>query len=121
MRATILAYIEQIINIGKVLSDAMSVSLGLSEGFLREEYLSPEPISIVRCFKYVAPDNQPEDKPAWGIGEHTGAYQKSYNTRFITINPLVFLNRFRLFDSPEPRRTRATDPLTIQGVGRRPF
>lgn len=119
MRATILAYIEHIIKIGKALSDAMSVSLGLSEGFIREEYLSPEPISIVRCFKYVAPDNQPEGKPAWGIGEHTGAYQDSYSILFI--NRLVFLNRFRLFDSPEPRRTRTADPLTIQGVGRRPF
>ena len=111
MRATILACIEEIIKIGKVLSDAMSVSLSLSEGFIREEYLSPEPISIVRCFKYVAPDNQPEGKPAWGIGEHTGAYRESYSTSFI--NPLDVLHRVRLLDPPEPRRTRAADSLAI--------
>lgn len=78
MRATILAYIGHIITVGMALSDAVSVSLGLSDGFMREQYLSPEPISIVRCFKYVAPDNQPEGKLAWGIGEHTGAYHESY-------------------------------------------
>ena len=79
MRATILAYIEHIIKIGTVLSDIISISLGLSQSFMREEYLSPEPISIVRCFKYLAPDNQPEGKPVWGIGEHSGAYHEVYS------------------------------------------
>ena len=87
MRATILAYIEHIITIGQGLSDAISVSLGLSDEFMREEYLSPEPISIVRCFKYVAPDNQPEGKLAWGIGEHTGAHRESCIT--VYIKPLL--------------------------------
>lgn len=80
MRDTILAYIERIIKIGTVLSDVISLSFGFSETIMREEYLPPEPISIVHCFKYIAPNNQPEGKPAWGIDGHTGAYHEFSST-----------------------------------------
>lgn len=113
MRATILAYIEQIVKIGTALSDMISISLGLSESFMREEYLSPEPISIVRCFKYVAPDKQPEGKSAWGIGEHTGAY---YGVCDISPLSSSFVDRFRVLDPPEPRRPRTSDLLAIPGM-----
>ncbi|KAG8836238.1 hypothetical protein FRC17_008974 [Serendipita sp. 399] len=69
MRPAILTYIDQITNIGKCLSDAISISLGLEIDYMRQHFLSPEPVSIVRCFKYFAPESSPEGK--WGIGEHT--------------------------------------------------
>ena len=67
-----LSYIDEVTNLGKCFSDAISLSLGLDVNYMREKFLSPEPIAIVRCFKYFPPENIPEGKPAWGIGEHTG-------------------------------------------------
>ena len=116
MRPTILAYIEQIVKIGTALSDIISITLGLSESFMRDEYLSPEPISIVRCFKYAAPDNQPEGKSAWGIGEHTGEY---YEVCGISQLIASSVDRFRVLDLPESRRPRTSDPLAIPGMDRR--
>lgn len=72
MRPAMLGYIDQVTNLGKCMSDAISLSLGLDANYMRENFLSPEPVAIVRCFKYHAPENIPEGKPAWGIGEHTG-------------------------------------------------
>jgi hypothetical protein len=43
---------------------------------MREKFLSPEPVAIVRCFKYFPTENVHESKPAWGIGEHTGMIPK---------------------------------------------
>lgn len=72
MRPARLEYIDQVTNLGKYLSDAISLSLGLDVNYMREKFLSPEPVAIVRCFKYFPPENVPMGQPAWGIGEHTG-------------------------------------------------
>ncbi|KAL0958680.1 hypothetical protein HGRIS_014012 [Hohenbuehelia grisea] len=73
MRHAVLAWIDQITNLGNAVSDAISLSLGLEREFMRKTYLAPEPVAIVRCFKYTAPETKSEDegKQAWGIGEHT--------------------------------------------------
>jgi isopenicillin N synthase-like dioxygenase len=72
MRPAMLSYIDEVTNLGKCLSDAISLSLGLDVNYMREKFLSPEPIAIVRSFKYFPAENDPKGKPAWGIGEHTG-------------------------------------------------
>ena len=72
MRPAMLQYIDQVTNLGNCLSDAVSLSLGLDANYMREKFLSPEPVAIVRCFKYHPPNNVQDGKPAWGIGEHTG-------------------------------------------------
>ncbi|KIM26518.1 hypothetical protein M408DRAFT_330495 [Serendipita vermifera MAFF 305830] len=71
MRPAMLSYIDQVTNLGKCLSDEVSLSLGLDVNYMREKFLSPEPVAIVRCFKYYAPENVPNGKPVWDIGEHT--------------------------------------------------
>ncbi|PVF92536.1 Clavaminate synthase-like protein [Serendipita vermifera] len=69
MRSSILTYIDQVTKLGKCLSDAISLSLGSDVGYMRQHFLSPEPVASVRYFKYFAPEDNPEGK--WGIGEHT--------------------------------------------------
>ncbi|KAF4583642.1 iron/ascorbate-dependent oxidoreductase family protein [Pleurotus pulmonarius] len=71
MRPAVLTWIDQITNLGKALSDAISLSLGLERPYMREKYLAPEPVAIVRCFKYTAPKTPSAGQQAWGIGEHT--------------------------------------------------
>ncbi len=73
MRPAVLSWIDQITNLGKALSDAIALSLGLERQYMREKYLAPEPVAIVRCFKYTAPNSPSTGQQAWGIGEHTGA------------------------------------------------
>ena len=70
MRAIVLGYIDKIIELGKLLSDLISLYLGLPCDFMRKHFLEPEPISIVRCFRYFAAPVQ-DDTPKYGIGEHT--------------------------------------------------
>jgi isopenicillin N synthase-like dioxygenase len=84
MRSAMLNYIDEVTNLGNCLSDAISLSLGLDVNYMREKFLSPEPIAIVRSFKYFPPENVPEGKPTWGIGEHTGIYVRIID-RFLLI------------------------------------
>lgn len=75
MRPAILEYIDKITELGKTLCDAMSLGLGLDPAYIRDNYLSPEPIQLFRAFRYV---NKPEamkleeNTPRYGIGEHSG-------------------------------------------------
>jgi hypothetical protein len=96
MRPAVLDYIDKVTNLGKCLSDAISLSLGLDINYMREKFLSPEPVAIVRCFKYFLPENVPECKPAWGIGEHTGRFAQLAD--FCLLAP-----RLRLSDDFESR------------------
>jgi isopenicillin N synthase-like dioxygenase len=73
MRPSILSYIDRITALGKSLSDAISLSLGLDQRYMRQNFLAPEPVAIVRCFKY-HPATAEDGKPVWGIGEHSGYF-----------------------------------------------
>lgn len=75
MRETVLQYINQVTELGKILSDAMSLSFGLDGNFIRDNYLAPEPIALFRCWRYSLNSTHPaekEDGEVWGIGQHTG-------------------------------------------------
>ena len=73
MRPTVLEYIDKIIELGKLLSDLISLYFGLPREFMRKHFLEPEPISIVRCFRYFSTPvtSGLDDTPKYGIGEHT--------------------------------------------------
>ncbi|THH08242.1 hypothetical protein EW146_g9056 [Bondarzewia mesenterica] len=68
MRAIVLEYIDQIIRLGKIICDGISLSLGLDRDFVRNNYLQPEPVALFRCFKY--PGSEREED-IYGIGEHS--------------------------------------------------
>ena len=67
MRPAMLSYIDQVTNLGKCLSDALSLSLGLDLNYMRDKFLSPEPVTIVRCFKYSRPRTFPTASPHGGL------------------------------------------------------
>jgi isopenicillin N synthase-like dioxygenase len=67
MRTLVLEYIRKITELGLVISDAMSVGMGLEKGELRRRFLDPEPIQLFRAFKYSAR----EGVDSCGIGEHS--------------------------------------------------
>lgn len=78
MRHDILTYVEQIIDLGKILTDIFSLSLGLERNELRRTWLEPEPIVLFRCFKYPPLSAEEVDSSmhqnashGFGIGEHT--------------------------------------------------
>jgi isopenicillin N synthase-like dioxygenase len=71
MRPAVLEYIKQVTELGKIICDALSMSLGLDEHFLRDNYLQPEPVTFFRAWRYALGAEVPEGK-AWGIGEHSG-------------------------------------------------
>ncbi|KAH8822025.1 2OG-Fe(II) oxygenase [Xylogone sp. PMI_703] len=79
MRGNVMAYVEQVSQLGKALTDMISLSLGLDECELHRKFLYPEPVVLFRCFMY-APSPAPGDahppaiqkeRKSYGIGEHT--------------------------------------------------
>lgn len=71
MRPVVLEYIEKVCELGKLLSDLISVYFDLPHEYMRHNFLKPEPISIVRCFRYFKPPTSVDRAPTYGIGEHT--------------------------------------------------
>lgn len=74
MRGDVLKYFEQVSELGKTLTDVLSLGLKLEKNELRRAWLEPEPIVLFRCFKYsplpeVTESQSP--KESFGIGEHT--------------------------------------------------
>ncbi|WEW61046.1 hypothetical protein PRK78_006535 [Emydomyces testavorans] len=67
MRKLVLEYIEKVTELGLMISDAMSVGLGLEKGEVRQRVLEPEPIQLFRAFKY----SKREGIETCGIGEHS--------------------------------------------------
>lgn len=67
MRKLVLEYIEKVTELGLMISDAISVGLGLEEGEVRRRVLEPEPIQLFRSFKY----SKREGVESCGIGEHS--------------------------------------------------
>jgi isopenicillin N synthase-like dioxygenase len=78
MRHNILTYVEQVSDLGKILTDILSLSLGLERNELRCTWLEPEPIVLFRCFKYPPISAEKVDSAeyqhashSFGIGKHT--------------------------------------------------
>ena len=69
MKAAILAYTEEVTELGKLLCDAINVALGLPTGWMRENILCGEgPVQLFRSFHYVG---KQASEGEYGIGEHT--------------------------------------------------
>jgi hypothetical protein len=64
MRPTFLKYVHQVEEVGKTLSDALSLALSLECRYLRDNLLQPEHILLFRCFQY--PTRQQEDSGSYG-------------------------------------------------------
>lgn len=77
MRPTVLEYIAQITELGKTVTDAISLSFELDPHFIRDNYLQPEPVALFRCFKYVPRANREGETDSFGIGEHSGEKKKA--------------------------------------------
>jgi len=72
MRPTVLEYIARVTALGKTLSAAISLSLGLNAQHINDSYLQPEVVALFRCFKYTSEVTvDPKTGEAWGIGSHT--------------------------------------------------
>jgi isopenicillin N synthase-like dioxygenase len=67
MRELVLEYIKKVTELGLMISDAISVGLGLEKSEVRRRVLEPEPIQLFRSFKYSAR----EGVESCGIGEHS--------------------------------------------------
>lgn len=67
MRKVVLEYIEKVTELGLIISDAMSLGLGLDKSEVRRRVLEPEPIQLFRAFKY----SGREGVESYGIGEHS--------------------------------------------------
>lgn len=72
MRPTVIDYIGQVTDLGLSICDAISLALNLPRNTMRDMYLTPEPVSLMRCFKYsLNPSTGGDNGPTDGIGEHT--------------------------------------------------
>lgn len=83
MRPTVLEYIEQVTELGKTISSAVSLGLGLHADYIEKELLSPEPVALFRCFKYSSELAKDTEKEIWGIGEHSGTSDAYYQAIYI--------------------------------------
>lgn len=85
MRHRVLAYVDEVTELGKTLTDVFSLVLGLGKDELRKRFLEPEPVVLFRCFKYApvgikASDDDGDEAlkgsgedEGFGIGQHTGS------------------------------------------------
>lgn len=72
MRHDVLSYLDQMTDLGKTLTDMLSLGLGLNAGYMRGKLLAPEPVVLFRCFKYTPLSAASgTEGPTYGIGEHT--------------------------------------------------
>lgn len=67
-RRTVLAYIDAVTDVGHLLMQIISLSLGLDENYFMDHY-TKNPLILFRIFHY-PPDPQ-STAPTWGVGEHT--------------------------------------------------
>lgn len=74
MRHAVLEYMDQVTELGKMITGIFSLALGL-EMELLPRLLEPEPVVLFRCFKYAPVEGNSAisgDEEGYGIGEHTG-------------------------------------------------
>ncbi|KAF9468448.1 hypothetical protein BDZ94DRAFT_1184148 [Collybia nuda] len=70
MRPAVLQYIKEVSEMGKTISDALSLALGMDGHFIRDNYLQAEPLVFFRAWKYKRVEDDSEGG-VWGIGEHS--------------------------------------------------
>ncbi|KAM7203471.1 hypothetical protein V8F20_004065 [Naviculisporaceae sp. PSN 640] len=74
MLEPVMGYLDQAARLGGTLTDICSVALGLEGDTLRKAWIEPEPVLLLRCFKYHPAEVQSGDgekEPEYGIGKHT--------------------------------------------------
>ena len=69
-RETVLDYIAAMTALGHILMEGIALSLGLDPSYFADRY-TQDPLILFRIFNY-PPDTAPlDEKPRWGVGEHT--------------------------------------------------
>ena len=69
LRTAVLAYIDEMTNLGHVLMEGISLSLGLEPAYFNT-YYTRDPLTLFRVFHY-PPTLIDEANQQWGVGEHT--------------------------------------------------
>lgn len=67
LREPVLAYMDEVTQLGHRLMSLLATGLGLDEEFFREHY-TRDPTILFRIFNY---PRRTEARPGWGVGEHT--------------------------------------------------
>jgi isopenicillin N synthase-like dioxygenase len=68
-KETVLAYMDQVTQLGHRLMEILGLSLGLRADYFQKHY-TQDPLILFRIFHY-PPDPQPQSTESWGVGEHT--------------------------------------------------
>lgn len=74
-RETVLAYLQQMTDLGHLLMQGIALSLGLAENYFAERYTG-DPLILFRIFRYPplpaeAVSSEAAKEPLWSVGEHT--------------------------------------------------
>lgn len=69
LRETVLSYTEALTAVGHALMRGIGLSLGLPADYFAQRYTT-DPLTLFRIFHY-PPTPVREDRPQWGVGEHT--------------------------------------------------
>ena len=69
-REAVLEYLDALTALGHTLMRGISLSLGLGEHYFARHYTA-DPLILFRVFHYPSPTPAAEQKPGWGVGEHT--------------------------------------------------
>jgi isopenicillin N synthase-like dioxygenase len=77
MRREVLEYVDEVTKLGRTLTVVFSLALNLSQNEFHRRLLKPEPVVLLRCFKYMLIDNDAFDESkgsgeGFCISEHTG-------------------------------------------------
>ncbi|KAM7211345.1 hypothetical protein V8F06_013278 [Rhypophila decipiens] len=80
MKKHVLRYLNEASELGKTLTDIFSLALGFEKDYLRHNWIEPEPVLLLRCFKYMPPEESQSagqqqlsegGGEGFGIGGHT--------------------------------------------------
>ncbi|MEL6843142.1 MAG: 2OG-Fe(II) oxygenase family protein, partial [Bacteroidota bacterium] len=70
MRATVLAYMDALTQLGQHLLRGISLSLGLAEDYFLQHFTA-DPLCLFRIFHYPSFGERQVEAGQWGVGEHT--------------------------------------------------
>lgn len=98
MRENVLRYLDEAAELGRTLTDIFSLGLRLEKNHLRRAFIEPEPVLLLRCFKYPPVVEQmttrkrareaapPVKEEEFGIGEHTGRLGKKRKEKMLLLD-----------------------------------
>jgi isopenicillin N synthase-like dioxygenase len=69
-RETVLDYMAAMTVLGHRLMEGIALSLGLEASYFADRY-TKDPLVLFRIFRYPCDTRPAENKPRWGVGEHT--------------------------------------------------